>query len=279
MHMKTKNLLYFSISFLFLFFLSNHVEGQSSFYLPHSGNSLKLDEKNDLHLAGSAFEDNNQEETIYSKDFQIAYSPMNNLGIGIHHSQYKIADNNEFGDLHKSKLSGITVGSYILFNFKPYKVVDQEDLSKYKKILLDAYAGFSSGRIENYYLNLGKAGDTNIKFQKYYAQLGAHWIGNFFKYSILAKGGKVHFFDGVLNGPVSDGDGVRYRTIKDNRTFNFLDLSFKIEMGLKGIGVFVETTQEMSIDKPFGNNFLVVNIGGSLNIEEVRDLFSKKKKR
>lgn len=247
---------YYSI-LLILIMLSSCGSVPQSYFVPHEGNVAKLKEKNDLKVSASYLSNNSYANTFGSSSFgsfetsseksrasfQVAYSPIKHLGVFGVHSRLKMVDINFPENVfHKSHITGGGVGSYYYFTFeqRPARKVLEGKKVKYTKILFDLYGGYTFGKLENQYYQ--PEAFTQMNFQKFYLQGGAHWEGSNWGFSYVQKFGAVNYLNGVIKGqPNSYNDGAIQSILNKNNLF-FTEATFKLDVQVKGVGLYTQIT-------------------------------------
>ena len=282
-------------SFLFLIFTFTNLSAQpQNYFIQHEANTLKLQNKNDLLLAGGImrkgliqqyFITDRLDYTYYlSKkvyQIQIAYSPIKHLGLFGIHSFLKY---NQFGNrsniFHQSNNTGGGIGSYYSFKFsqRPLYKMKKRQKMKYDIFLFDFYAGYTFGKTENQYSSV--VGNNSFNFQKIYGQLGFHWKSGSLGISYVFKKGITNYYQGKINGQTSDHDEI-IQTIINTDKIHFQESTFKLDYEKKRIKYYLQITFASNRElNYFGTIDRLSHIGVVFDIQKTRThLFKKNRKK
>lgn len=246
-------LLFLLVSF---FLFKNPLIGQTYFVIPHHGNSLKLQHKNDLHLSfgGMIIQDGVSDKR--NQQIQLGYAPLEFLGVGIFHSQIKNWKERGLEPIiHNSQQTGIEIGVFHKKKFK-YNLNSKYSIRSLKRrgILSSFYIGYTNGKLLNNYFDRNLSQEyldatVEMNVHKFYIQSGIHWMGKLFEFSGFAKAGKVNFYKGVIDGRTHGtefgnfgNDFSDISKITENNIFTFLDYTFKSEFNFEYFGIYGQVT-------------------------------------
>ena len=237
-------LLFFSI-----FIFGNNLNGQTYFVIPHHGNTLKLQEKNDIKFEWGRINDKNNSQFKSHQQFQLGYAPMDFLGATIFHSSFRNRSmRGSEPNIHRSRHTGVEVGVFykLKFNYDrnwSYTIRD----TKQKGILGSFYTGYANGKLDNSYFGLYDDpitidGEVEMNFHKFYIHSGIHWIGKKFEFSGLAKVGKINFSNGIISGIDYGRDFPIISAITQNNIYTFFDFTLKAEFNTAIFGFYAQST-------------------------------------
>jgi len=256
----------------------------NSYYIPSEPNMLKLAKKKDLKISASTnkipFLSENVDENFFNT--QVGYSPINHLGIVANHFQWNsIVPFDEHLRGTKSSSSSIALGGYNIFQTAKQKRRTVRYNTAPIGFLLEMYAGYGRGKIDNHY-----AGKDNLllKYNKPYMQIGYHWQDEFVGLSWVYKVGKINYKEGTYSPNLSQEQqgSFPFLKIQENTNYSFRESSFKVFMGKKEIKGYIglTTTETFSPDPSFkllhGTN--MVYTGVTISIDEFYNRFLKNKK-
>ena len=221
-----------------------------TYFIPQEGNGLRLEKKKDLKVSGGVMIKTNKfplynKSNIFQKtqksidrisSFQIAYSPLNHLGIfGMHSRSRNNNPENSSFNFHKSHLTGGGIGTY--FSYKgikrPANKLKWEKITKYNNFILDLYGGYVFGKLENHFLI--PVANTKMNFQKFYLQGGIHWTAQKITLAMFYKTGFTNYDQGIINGSPNVLYDVPIRAILKKENILFQELSFKIDYKIKNV--------------------------------------------
>lgn len=252
--------------------------GQEAYFLPHNGNTLKLHQKNDFHIASGYLQTSffGNSSIVVTKKIQLGYSPFKNVDIAIHHSRMKLLDRNNYSTKRNNNhLTGIDIGGYHSFKFHLRRPKKREILSniKYKRILFDLYGGYSNGQHTNYFHEvqndiLKVRGISEINVHKLYLQGGIHYLGRITHMSLFLKQGKLFYYDGKIEGKTSSYSYETMQSIFNSTPISFIDVTYKLELNFKDFGFFIEITGDIRHRRIFSQINVIGHIGISANFNK-----------
>jgi len=236
-------------SFLFIFLFKISLSGQTYFSIPHHGNSLKLQNKKDLHLSFGGMIEQYGEIDNQNHQIQLGYAPLEFVGVSIFHAQTKNWNERDLKSIiHNNQQTGVEIGVFHKKNFN-YKLNWRNSKRSLKRrgVLSSFYIGYANGKLRNNYFQVEEqqeylADSVEMNLHKYYIQTGIHWMGRTFEFSGFVKAGKVNFYKGVIDGRTFGNDFSDIRNILDNNVFTFFDYTFKSEFNFNYFGIYGQIT-------------------------------------
>ena len=249
MKIKTFGRLFLLLIFLFVFLSENPLLGQTYFVIPHHGNTLKLQKKNDLKFEWGSMIENQTRQNKTNQQFQLGYAPKDWLGISIFHSTIENQYKRDFEPIvHNSQHTGIEVGTFYKKNFN-YNLNwrNSKRSLKRKGILGSFYLGYANGNLSNMYFDFSDDpvnldGTVKMNFHKLYTNAGIHWMGRRIEYSAMVKAGKMNFYKGKIDGLKFGGDFSDISAITQNNIYTFFDYTLKAEINMAIFGVYGQLT-------------------------------------
>jgi len=272
-----------SLILFFIFVITPELKGQTYFIIPHTGNSFKLQNKNDLSLAIGGYINDGGSQVIRNQQIQLGYAPFKNFGIAFFHSKIKNLHKNGTGPtIHNSKLSGLEIGTFygLKFNKRLNWRYSKRSL-KQRQILGSFYAGYSNGKLNNNYFDFDDSPErldasVEMNLHKYYIHTGIHWIGRRFEFSGLVKTGKVNFYQGIIDGQSFGNDFEDISKIVQNNTFTFQEYTLKAEYNFNVFGLYGQVTSS-SIKSFKGSPIVTGDIGIVFYLDVIKKNFEKRR--
>lgn len=272
--MKTYSNKICSLAFA-LFFFAISVNAQK-YYLPDEGELLIISEAGDLKFS-TVFPG----EGLYST--QLGYSPIPHLSLvgSFIHDKSNNQNFGVFGPFNQSSkgytLSG-AIGTYIRFDSKkvpPSHFFLSPNVTMQQGFLLDLYAGYGYGQINNFY---DRAAESHFDTHKIYVQAGAHWTFRIGTISFALRAVRLDYKNGSAKGSL-DEEALRdlfQGGIQDNNPFSFYESSFRYQIGIKQVRIYTGFTTKYKQENARPNNNKRVIITAGL-IVELDELFKKRK--
>lgn len=254
---------------IYLIVGTNQINGQRNFFVPHPGATPKFNQKNDLFFSIGGMKNNSA--LTKSLQAQLGYSPLEHFGISIFHSRFTQL-NNISNEINQSQsIYGMNIGYYL----KTKRYANE----KIRYWLFNLSAGSTIGQLDNYFRpNLITVASKSVRLslQKYYLQGELHysfmnylWIGSIFRV------GKINFYEGLLDGTNFGASKSRVFYILTNPKNTFSEISFKIEMKHKGLGLYLQTTS--GVAKNLSEKVRIADIGLTINMNEIHSFLKTKK--
>jgi len=195
-----------------LCYLLNFSACSHHYYAPNEAMMLQLDKKNDLKVAASV---GNAENDYYN--LQAGYSPFKHVAVAGNFFKVQAGENMNFPQKTHGFAAEGAIGTYYLFELNPTKerqFLGSTIRSKKRTILFDLYTGYSTGKVNTYY---EKGGQARLYFQKNYIQAGIHFKAKIISFSYAFKREKLRYsqIDALL--PISDRDILIMEGLVRNR--------------------------------------------------------------
>lgn len=295
--MKLQNLLnfHFSIKYLttssyFLLLLLLASSCSRGLYIPKSGHTLQMTEKNDLQIAGTVCNVNGS--GFYNAE--IAYSPINRLAVAAklyNLSNGTDSDNitepttpffNEVEDVEKGFLLEGAIGTYHFINFgKKTKLTDS--LQVKEGLLLDLYTGFGQGNNRVEYPTL--QGSFDFDYKKYYLQGGVSFIknrpdGKFMSVGYNLRFNLVDYDKGLVRGDIGVQGVQAIRIIDNSEPFTTAESTFSLKAGTSEFQFLINFSQMSQLNGfTMDHANFILNGGVLLNIRSILDNRTTKSKK
>ena len=253
-----------------------------SYFIPHEGNTLRLQEKKELKVSSGLMVNNHSHvivnpvtflsQTIKSKQastsFQLAYSPIKHLGVFGMHSRIRLkAPENATINFHKSQLTAGGVGTYFSYRAKqrPASKIKLNSTQKYNNFIIDLYGGYAFGSLENHYNN--PTGNTKMDFRKYYLQGGIHWEAGRWTSALVYKIGNAYFNNGIISGQPNNLNDAPIQAVLNHDRLFFNEFTFKLDYNIKDVLLYGQATigvinefEDQGIITPLLHGGLIINI-------------------
>lgn len=244
------------------------------YYSPNDGDLVILQKQHDGHVSGSSNLAAKGDKKIMN--FQAGYSPINHLAFS--GSYFKTSDqrNNDQRNGNGSIINGSIGGYYFLpveenliFTRKRKRPSNTPSLNMNKGILMDFYVGTGKGKVNNFY---SEGGSSKFTFRKNYFQVGFHYIKRNWGMSYNIRRGWLSYSNGTVYNQfkIDESDLAKFRDLTVNNSFDLVEHSFRLHVGIKHIRYFfnitsVDETMDLKDLGVENNNF---NVGFILEIDE-----------
>ncbi|MFT7603756.1 MAG: hypothetical protein ACI8VT_001324 [Saprospiraceae bacterium] len=264
----------FLLPFTFILFMSFNTHAQH-YYLVTEGDLLMIAEKDDIKFS-TVFPG----EGLYST--QLGYSPIKHLSVTGSFLYDKTSNQNygNFGTydrISKGFNTNIAIGGYLFLSSKKSES-DRFFLSKNvtmdQGFLFDLYGGYNYGKIHNYYEGTSASHfDTN----KFYAQLGAHWVFRIGTLSYALRAVHLSYSNGKAQGELQENElrDLFEGGIQDHSPVTFYESSFRYQIGIRQVRIYTGVTTKHQKDNIRPNEAKRVVITAGL-IFELDEIFKKR---
>ena len=289
------NKFYQLLGFVVLVMLSSC--GQS-FYAPNEAILLKLNEPGDIKVSGSVGKIENENTHI---SVQAGYSPIKHLAVAgsyfnllkssapVNNSYFQpeTTAKPEFGP--RGYMFEGAIGGYY---FIGKKEDNDPDIYKFmpssRKLnrgwLFDVYLGFGKGNVSDYnfqeFINYNttgfptssfSSGHTELDFNKYFLQLGAHYQLSLLNISYVAKIIGLDYTKAAIIGDVRPSTTIGIERLQPIDPFIFVESNIGYEIGIrqarfKAVYTFVHKNNNLNILDPVDATF---TLGAIFEIDEI----------
>ena len=259
-----KNSVSLFIAFLFsLFFFSCG----NNFYIPSQGNLLILQEKKDF------------KSSIGINSAQLAYSPINKLGLKADYSYVNLNINSNNRRLSQGTLG---VGTYFSKSLNP--VLSQKKkipkFSQQSSIGFDAHLNVSLGALTTNGENFDFSGPVIWKFNsnivKPHLSTNFYWQTRSFAVHFGVRAGALFFYDGVVFGEISPFDLETAQDLLSDSPFPIVEYDLKVSSGNDLVKNFIAISTANQFG-PLQENSTSVTFGLKFNIASIHRVFQEKK--
>jgi len=232
------------------------------FYVPSAGNLLILEEKNDLKV------------DIGINTAQIAYSPINNLGIKSDFAFSRLRNDNR-----ARKLNQGTIG-FGYYKSKEVKPLFPKTKKEYQRpqdcaIGFDIFANASLGQIEiNNIPNNGGIFTPSIPFNSFESDIfrpsisgQVFWQSRTFTVNFGIRYGLINYYNGVGFGTFEEFELGQISDLVSESPFSVVDYDLKIAKGDNRIQSFLSVNWNQSLGLLRDNN-AAVTFGLAVNVSK-----------
>ncbi len=247
------------------------------YYLPDEGELLMISQPGDFKIS-SVFPG----EGIYTA--QIGYSPMKHISVvgSFMHDKSTNQNYGIFGPYEQSSRgfnANGAVGAYYFLGSKkkaPPHFFLSQNVTLEQGVLFDAYAGYSFGKVHNFY---DRSAESHFDTNKFYIQVGAHWVFRIGTLSLAIRGIRLDYSNGSANGSL-DEEALRdlfQGGIQDNDPFSFFENTFRYQIGIKQVRIYTGVTTKHQKDniRPNSDKRIIITAGLICELDEI---FNKKMK-
>jgi len=202
------------------------------FYTTNAGNSLDLNEKNDLKFDYAHMLSN---ETS-GKSMKAGYSPLKHWGVQTSYTDYK-----HFNEESGYMFTAATGYYYFLERNKQPDTTKWVTTHGHKTgILFDTYVGYGFGKTQ-YRYHFAK---VNNWVRQYHIQEGVHfYFRRIFKFSILHRLSVLNYKKAKAIGAISEIGLTELNWISEHNPFIINELTAKLSLGLPKVNAFVMVTE------------------------------------
>ena len=248
---------------------------------PSEPNQLKISQKGELKVSGSfKFNKKNGDRDKY-RNFQIGYSPKNNLGLFFGHSSLRNFKKNSF-----FSMNNLSIGAYKFYKSKAKSRIPNF-YGNDKGLLLELYAGVGLGKMKNFTffspsMAKHKLDISKLKMVKYYIRSGVHWQGELIGLSLGLNSGILNYYKGeiILHKESNQILLQHFKKVLEDKRGYFVAPSAKLSLGSKDLNLYVGSTfQKIYSLSAFEAKSSIFYLGLDINIFEARHLFERRKKR
>lgn len=243
-----------------------------SYYSPSDNILINLKEKNEVKVVGTLVPKPNimkpsPREKALTGSLQIGYSPIKHfsvVGSYFNLSEEYVRPANGSKTFNNWNLA---LGVYHFFDFieiaKKNNRLESSSkkLSKTNGLLLNLYVGYGQGNASNTYVYKGT---SSLKFEKYFAQIGLHYLiknfelGGSINHAILNyyKGKTIQVFEPELSN---------IESIFFNNPFYPMTANFKIATGYRNLKLYLNINKVIIPNTRFGTQDPLATIGLQAN--------------
>ncbi len=225
------------------------------FYAPTDSQLAGLEEKGDIKLSIGAARivktvgRNNyfiKARRYYSG--QVAFSPLNHLGLQASYNQYTDTPNTSDGDFQNTTIREFAAGYYTTLNKKG----NSENKARFRTGL-ESYFGIGDGTI-----TFQRTGFESVTtFQKYFIQSYINFrLKKRFLFGMSVRPTHIRFDQGQLTGPIPWAFMDNFNRLEDQANFTVLDVGFRVQFGTRHSKAFLSTNQ---IIRPRGSRDVFLN--------------------
>jgi len=249
-----------------------------SYYTPSDNIIVALKEKNEIKVVGTYVPKPNlmkpsPREKAVAGSLQIGYSPIKHIAVAgtyFNLSEKYIRPANGSKTFNNWNLA---LGVYHFFNFTKRTEnnkaanADPIETSKFRGLLLNLYAGYGQGNASNTYIN---EGTSSLEFEKYFAQIGLHYMTKNFEVGGSINHAILNYYDGITI-QVLDPELRNIESIFFNNPFYPMTANFKIATGTRNLKLYLNINRlvfpntKLRTQDPLATVGLQVNLNGLMH--------------
>ena len=235
---------------------------QYNFYAPDRGTALVLTESQDLKIsAGTGFVVREQRDKILG-NMQVAYSPVNHLGIQASHFSNTYLANYKNTD-SSSKTLSFAIGGYRTIT-KRKDFMQDSKVYKASKLILDLYLGYSSGELNESDRELDF---LDLNFNKKYFQFGIASEGNRTDFRFSTKFSRLNYTKARIGTKVlGENPAEAIDDLLTVGSFPIMENNIEINFGMPDLRFYLSFTgiEALNYNRHFleqGNTFYSFEVG------------------
>lgn len=263
--------------FIFILLIASMSSCSHSFYAPNDNIMVQLKDKNDISVSGSFIGASNpfgSEAGLSIKTIQAGYSPLKHIALAGSYFSIKDLDQ-EFNPAKvKGNIWNGALGTYYFINLRKSAYSNGKDGNKDcitkapKGILLDLYAGYGEGNVQNTYEYGGK---SFVDFQNYFIQGGIHFKSNYLDAGVSLKKSILNYHNAETHYEISNSDFDTLQNLILNTPYNPLHLNIRVAGGFNfgklyvNINDIINPTAVSELQKPDFN----LTLGIQINVDDI----------
>ncbi len=215
----------YELIFAVLFFCCSSANAQYYYSPDNSSSLLLITKKSDLKFSSTI-------PINAPINFQLAYSPFNKLSLTLSYFRHETAVENVALSTNGKVLSA-SIGTYAFFKRSNNKLEGSHIPGGF---LIDFNAGYSKANIKNNYVSITSA---SLNYDKFYGQIGLHFISRWISVSYATKFSTLDYKTGEINGtPAASEIKPITEQILVNEPFMLLETDLRVHIGNKKLRGF-----------------------------------------